>query len=72
MNVTLLVNFLDIRVRRKLRLDQDLMQTNASRTAFDYLLIAKAKERGNRYHLQDFDGVQLLRHTTKPGKEEIG
>ena len=36
MNIPLVVNLLDIRAKRQLRVDRDLMRTNARRTAFDY------------------------------------
>ena len=36
MNIPLVVNLLDIRAKRQLRVDRDLMKANARRTAFDY------------------------------------
>ena len=36
LNIPLVVDLLDIRARRQLRVDRDLMRANARRTAFDY------------------------------------
>ena len=36
LNVLLLVNMLEIRARRQVKVDRDLMRANARRTAFDY------------------------------------
>ena len=36
LNVSLLVNMLEIRARRQVKVDRDLMRANARRTAFDY------------------------------------
>jgi len=36
LNVPLLVNMLEIRARRQVKVDKDLMRTNARRTVFDY------------------------------------
>ena len=36
LNVPLVVNLLDVRAKRQLRVDCDLMRENAQRTAFDY------------------------------------
>ena len=36
LNIPLLVNMLEIRARRQVKVDRDLMRANARRTAFDY------------------------------------